>query len=236
MFESREASIACGIRALPMRRVVLVLSGKEFEKSLKGSMLENLESFEILYAYKVAPSELAAIVRIELKEPYERLEDLPMKDIRKIAVEPLKREDGGAQIYFIHMKAKGPYNLLKPDPIGVLPYITTPFEFRKGELRLTFIGTSKQLKRLLNLERNPQFRHKVVSLTDARFRLDSPVAGLTEMQRKVLITAFRLGYYDVPRRVSSLELAKRLNLAKSTFSTHVRKAEGRVLREVLGAS
>lgn len=73
---------------------------------------------------------------------------------------------------------------------------------------------------------------KVISLTDARVPPESPLAPLTERQRKVLITAYKLGYYDVPRRISSKDLAQRLDLVKSTFSAHIRKAEGR-LKQIL---
>jgi predicted DNA binding protein len=49
----------------------------------------------------------------------------------------------------------------------------------------------------------------------------------------VLIAAYKLGYYDVPRRITSEELAKKLDPVKSTLSAHVRKAERRLLTEML---
>ncbi|HYB76361.1 MAG TPA: helix-turn-helix domain-containing protein, partial [Nitrososphaerales archaeon] len=70
-------------------------------------------------------------------------------------------------------------------------------------------------------------------LTDAKFPPNSPIGRLTDKQRRVLIAAYRLGYYDVPRRITCEELAKKLNLVKATFSTHVRKAERRLLAELL---
>lgn len=122
-----------------MHRLVLELSGKEFEDSLKGSMFENMESLKILHAFKMAPGEIAGIASIQLKQPYLRLEDLfPMGGFRKMALEFLRREKDGVLIYFIHLRATQPAELLKPE---VMPYITTPFEFSEGKLRLAFVGT-----------------------------------------------------------------------------------------------
>ncbi len=44
---------------------------------------------------------------------------------------------------------------------------------------------------------------KVVSLMDAKFSPSSPLQRLTEKQRDVLIKAYKLGYYDRPRKISS---------------------------------
>jgi len=50
----------------------------------------------------------------------------------------------------------------------------------------------------------------------------------------VLLAAFRLGYYDVPRRVSSEELAMQLKIREPTLATHRRKAERRLLSAIVG--
>ena len=71
---------------------------------------------------------------------------------------------------------------------------------------------------------------------DAIFSPNSPLQRLTEKQRDVLIKSYKLGYYDRPRKISSEELAHRVNLAKSTWVAHRRKAERRLLTEVLNES
>jgi predicted DNA binding protein len=59
---------------------------------------------------------------------------------------------------------------------------------------------------------------------------------LTEKQRTVLSSAFDNGYYDMPRRIDSKELAEKLDLRSSTFIEHRRKAERRLLASVLSKS
>jgi len=43
-----------------------------------------------------------------------------------------------------------------------------------------------------------------------------------------------MGYYDVPRRTDSEMVAKALELDKSTVVEHLRKAEKRLLKQVIG--
>ena len=70
-------------------------------------------------------------------------------------------------------------------------------------------------------------------MTEAKFSPDSPLNVLTEKQRRILIASYKLGYYDLPRKVGSRELAEKLGLHKSALATHIRKAERRLLADIL---
>lgn len=59
------------------------------------------------------------------------------------------------------------------------------------------------------------------------------VNGLTLRQIDALVTALERGYYDSPARISADDLAKALGLSRSTLSEHLRKAEGRLLLNLL---
>jgi predicted DNA binding protein len=56
---------------------------------------------------------------------------------------------------------------------------------------------------------------------------------LTEKQRKVLVTSYRRGYYDRPRRANSEDIARELGVSSATLVTHRLKAERRRIRAVL---
>ncbi|MEZ3163004.1 helix-turn-helix domain-containing protein [Halorubrum sp. RMP-47] len=53
---------------------------------------------------------------------------------------------------------------------------------------------------------------------------------LTEAQRELVFEAVRAGYYDTPRRCTLTELAAANDIAKSTCSETLHRAEGRVMR------
>ncbi len=54
---------------------------------------------------------------------------------------------------------------------------------------------------------------------------ESPLAELTDRQREVVGTAYEMGYYDVPRTVSTAEVAADLDLDPSTVAEHLQRAE-----------
>lgn len=76
-------------------------------------------------------------------------------------------------------------------------------------------------------------RYKILSLTDAKFSPESPLSKLTDKQRTILLSAYNLGYYEIPRRFDSEQLAKKLNLGRSTVAEHLRKAEQRLVTEAI---
>jgi predicted DNA binding protein len=56
--------------------------------------------------------------------------------------------------------------------------------------------------------------------------------GLTKKQVQALVFALENGYYQVPKKVTTEEMASRLRLPRTTYEEHLRKAEGKVLRSV----
>ena len=69
-------------------------------------------------------------------------------------------------------------------------------------------------------------------MADANFSPISPLNRLTEKQREVIMTAYKMGYYDIPRKITSEELAERLGLVGSTVVEHLRKAEQRLMTQL----
>jgi hypothetical protein len=62
---------------------------------------------------------------------------------------------------------------------------------------------------------------------------DRPADELTDRQREVIETAWEMGYYEVPRGVSSEEIADELDLDPSTVTEHLQRAERNLLGQVL---
>jgi len=58
-------------------------------------------------------------------------------------------------------------------------------------------------------------------------------AGVTARQLRALRSAIASGYFDSPGLVRTSDIANRLGVPRTTFETHLRKAEGKVLRSLL---
>jgi predicted DNA binding protein len=59
-------------------------------------------------------------------------------------------------------------------------------------------------------------------------------ARLSDRQREAITTALELGYYEIPRDVGHEDVAEAIDCAPSTAAEHLRKAESKVLQQVLG--
>jgi hypothetical protein len=218
-----------------MKRLVVEFSANNIGDSRVPSLLELLEkvrSLRILHILKMAPGEFAAVVRVEMKDPSTGLEDLFLAHT-EVEIELLQKDKGGTCTYFVSSKFPTPLNVEQLSRIGQMPYFSVPFEFYDGKLTETLVGSSLQIKKYLGALEQQRLRYRIVSLMDAKCPPGSPISRLTEKQRRVLIAAYRLGYYDVPRRITSERLAEKLGLVKSTLSAHIRKAERRLLSGML---
>ena len=213
-----------------MRRLTIELDLKEMSKFEDNPILEKIKSLEILQFLKDGPEEFAAIFRIEFEDPASRIEDYVADDILEIQM--LEDEGAGTYTYFIKSRPMA-VEAARFDPFSAGGYLSIPFEIKDGRARMTYLGSGRQVRAFLEGVERAGVRYRVASVTDAKFSHDSPLSRLTEKQRRVLVSAYRLGYYDEPRRISSQELARRMRIGSSTLVNHRRRAERRLLRELI---
>ncbi|MFB6298635.1 MAG: helix-turn-helix domain-containing protein [Halobacteriales archaeon] len=62
-----------------------------------------------------------------------------------------------------------------------------------------------------------------------------PLDRLTDRQREVIQTAFEMGYYEVPRSVSTEDIAAELDVDSSTVAEHLQRAERNLLSHHLSS-
>lgn len=58
---------------------------------------------------------------------------------------------------------------------------------------------------------------------------------LTDRQREVLRTAYRMGYFEYPRSANATEVADALGIGLSALAEHLAAAQGKLLEELLAA-
>jgi predicted DNA binding protein len=89
------------------------------------------------------------------------------------------------------------------------------------------------LKDLDKIGKTEVLRKKPLSqnVTDDNFllSLSSLFGQLTEKQLKALLSAIESGYYEIPKKVTADELARKHGQPRSTLEEHIRKAESKVV-------
>ena len=134
----------------------------------------------------------------------------------------------------------GSANACPCERIGALGCAVQRYVARSGTLRLVFnAGDYEELQAVVGdlRERFPD--------VDVRRLVRSPPSDaprhgvlvdrgrLTDRQLEVLRTAYRMGYFERPRRANGSEIAEALDIAPSTFAEHLAAAQSKLLADLL---
>lgn len=112
--------------------------------------------------------------------------------------------------------------------------IDTPIEFTdRGAIEMTVIGSHDMLREAID-EMPPDLSFNVDEVGSYTPDRKDMLSMLTDRQLEVFQRAVELGYYEIPRRATHEEIANDLGVAPSTVDEHLRKAESRVLRGLVG--
>jgi predicted DNA binding protein len=214
-----------------MRQLILEVSEKEFLKiGIEIPPVEKIKSLELLYFLRQTREEFAAISRVEFKDSNSKVEDLLDGSYLSDA-QVLEKQKNGAYIIFVR---SGPSLSPVLSSIGIESgFLFPPLGIGDGKVKFSFVGNEQQIKAFLEGIDLIGIRYKILLISDLNFSPTSPLNKLTEKQRDVLITAYRMGYYDIPRRTTSLKLAEKLGLGDATVVEHLRKAEQRLIKQII---
>jgi len=161
-----------------------------------------------------------------------------MDDIKwpKTVTCSILKEDGDRYIAIVMVKALNKklldiFNKFQSDVIWTTP---TYWTARKTGLKITIscIGEEKELKKIIKIMKligtveNVRF-HRAV------YQEHNVLSVLTDKQRDIIIAAKRNGYYEYPRRIDAGGLAETVGVSKATTIEHLRKAEGRLMANIL---
>jgi hypothetical protein len=214
-----------------MRRLILEVSEKELSKiGIQMPVFDKIKSLELLYFLRQDQEEFAAISHVEFKNPATKVDELRSNGFL-VEAQVLEQQKDGA--YTVFMRG-GPSlsSVLKSIDVES-GYLFPPIGISDGKIRISFLGNEAQVREFLEKVDAAQIHYKVVMLTYADFSPLSPLNQLTEKQREVLLAAYKNGYYDIPRRISTRQLSKKVGIGDSTLAEHLRKAERQLLVSLL---
>jgi HTH DNA binding domain len=215
-----------------MRRVTMEFNYQRAWKQIFGSNAEKVEVLEALRCFKCDTQGLALICRIRLKDKGMTVIDLLDKGLIT-NIETLYTEKDGSVVVFIEGKSCVP----QPPKDMELPkmLMTHPPDFLDVDrMKVEFVGKEDEISKFLQYtSKLSSNSFKILGLTSIDTRGESLLSKLTSRQRQILLTGYALGYYDVPRKISSDDLSRHLNVDKSTIVEHLRKAERKLIGSII---
>lgn len=214
-----------------MRKMTVELEPYEAIRKELAPMFNIIHSFELLETMKI---EWEEAMRVDLIELHLR-EGLEIDEVRTIGdmevVDVLKSEGDRHTCLVKYAEPDESKDLFKQFDLDLIN--TTPFYVSDVRHTYSVIGPEESLRRYVDLLKRIIGRIDGLSFQRAAYQRHDILSVLTKKQREILLAAHRFGYYDYPRKVSSERLSSRVDVSRSTMVEHLRKAEGRIMDEIL---
>ncbi|HEV2118673.1 MAG TPA: helix-turn-helix domain-containing protein [Candidatus Bathyarchaeia archaeon] len=220
-----------------MKRLTLEFPYQELWRRVFGPNYDRVEILEAVKSLKCDFEGLAVICRIRFRDKRMKATDLVGKGAIR-SVETLYKDNDGSLTVFVEGRPvvhapkqmhAGNLNRTRPHLVAAGP----PEFVDRDRMRVRLLCRDEEVPRILDFYERTHLPHTLVEVSRFESVSDSDLSRLTAKQRQALLAAYSLGYYDVPRRISSEQLAKRLNVGTSTYAEHLRKAERGLLSSVL---
>jgi DNA-binding CsgD family transcriptional regulator len=214
-----------------MRRVKLEFNYSDVWKQIFGQNSTEVEVLEALRCFRCDVHGLAIVCRIRLKDKSMTVKDLVGKGLLT-NIEILYKEKDGSLVVFVEGKScvpRPPKNVPLPKLLMAHPPEFLDINRMKAEV----IGNKKEISKFLQYAGKWSTMYKILGLTSLETKSESLLSRLTSKQKNALLSAHALGYYDIPRRVSSEDVSRHLNVDKSTVVEHLRKAERKLIADII---
>jgi len=104
-------------------------------------------------------------------------------------------------------------------------FIEFPAKFTRETLTGSIVGTQEDLNRFLDFAREWGAEYEILSIRKYHPKMEGALKALTHRQYLCMEQAYRMGYFDSPRKVDSRRLAKAIGISHSTLLEHLRKGE-----------
>jgi DNA-binding CsgD family transcriptional regulator len=137
---------------------------------------------------------------------------------------------GSGYTYLIEMAATEESGPMAPQTDDVLP--VNSIEFDDDGFTFDISGSQEGIREVISGFEAADIDLTLRGLHEYRSKTDI-LEALTDRQREVLQTAYENGYYDVPRGITTNELAGELGVDGSTVSEHLQRAERNLIAAAL---
>jgi predicted DNA binding protein len=177
----------------------------------------------------------ALLFHVEGSDPTREAYAAALRDTDSVADFELDRRDD--VLYAYVLEARSPFDTRLAATFSRLRLVTVPpVEFVADRtIRLTVVGGASAVQSAVEaLPAAIEAEVRRIGGFDGSVVDSSPAAALTTRQREAVAAAVDAGYYGATREGSVAAVAETLGCSTGTAAEHLRKAEARVMRAVVG--
>lgn len=214
-----------------MRKAIIELKPNNMARKMQGKIFDSIERIEGREILKLDFDKRMKLVIVDfIMKPGKKPDEVNWP--KGVEVLNILKADGDRYTTLLSAKVPGKkiatlFKLFDLDVIYDLPYLAT-----QDMIKLSAIGEAEPLSKLIKLV-GLLGKVEKVSFTRATFSEHDLLKVLTDKQRDIIIEAKKRGYYDYPRKINTKELSERLGISKATTVEHLRKAEMRLMNNML---
>ncbi|WP_318568493.1 helix-turn-helix domain-containing protein [Salinigranum marinum] len=184
---------------------------------------------------EMADEPQALLFHVEGSDPAREAYAAALRDTDSVAEFELDRR--GDVLYAYVLEARSPFDTRLAATFTRLQLvIVPPVEFVADRtIRLTVVGGASAVQSAVEaLPAAVEAEVRRIGGFDGAVVDSSPAAALTTRQREAVAAAVDAGYYGATREGSVAAVAETLDCSTGTAAEHLRKAEARVMRAVVG--
>jgi hypothetical protein len=213
-----------------MRKLILEFIPNDKARETYKSIFEKIHSYKILDVLRIDYDDANTIGLVECITKF----DCPIQDMNfsgLMEILHILKSEGNKHTCVA--KIQNPKEFWKQYVEFEMNLIwTTPIIWSENKRTYSCIGDQKSISKFVELAKN---YGEIVNLrfSKAAYQEHDILSVLTDKQRDVMIAARKYGYYKYPRKIKSEELAKKIGISKNTTIEHLRKAEERLMENIL---
>jgi hypothetical protein len=214
-----------------MRKAIIEITPNAVARKLQGRIYESIESIEGREILKLDFEKRTKLVIADLKmKPGLKPDNVRFP--KGVEILNVLKTEGDRYTTLIRARLPGKkigalFSLFDLDVVYDLPYRAT-----KDKVKLSAIGENEPINKLIKLI-GLLGKVEKVSFMNASFSEHGLLNVLTDKQKDIMIEAKRNGYYNYPRKINTQELSEKLGISKATTVEHLRKAEMRLMSNLL---
>ena len=214
-----------------MRKLIIEFEPINEIKEVFKPVFEKVNYYEILETLKIDPEKGTCVdlIEFELKEglSIHELDSIGRNEILNVL-----KSDGDKHTCLVRYQepeeSRAYFKEYDLDLINSTPSIISNKKFT-----ISVIGDQKNLTSFIELVKTNIGTVLDLRFQKAAYQKHDILSVLTDKQKEIIIAANHYGYYDYPKKINAEQLSKKVNISKATLLQHLRKAEGRLLANIL---